>query len=96
MRADGADAKELNPSGLQSSLSADESKYVVHPKFTGFGLGYQRALDRCPVSQQSKLLYIEEQLARLSQQLSNECAFRNRLASIAAMLKRVLIAWRCA
>jgi hypothetical protein len=62
---DGADAKELNPSGLWMLASARPGA-----------------------------LYLEEQLARLPHQFSNVRAFRNSLASIAPMLKRVLVASR--
>ena len=38
------------------------------------------------------LLYLQEQLARLPHQFSDALAFRDSLARIAAMLKRVLVA----
>jgi hypothetical protein len=40
------------------------------------------------------LLYLQEQLARLPYEFSNVRAFRNSLASIAAVFKRVLVASR--
>jgi hypothetical protein len=40
----------------------------------------------------TQLLNLQEQLARLPHQFSNVRAFRNSLASKAAMLKRVLVA----
>jgi len=44
--------------------------------------------------QRHGLLYLQEQLARFPHQFSNVRAFRNSLTSIAAMLKRVLVASR--
>jgi len=39
-------------------------------------------------------LYLKEQLARLPHQFSNALAFRNSLACVAAMFKRILVASR--
>ena len=49
--------------------------------------------DRCLVVA-TLLLYLQEQLACFPHYFSNVRAFRNSLASIAAMLKRVLVASR--
>jgi hypothetical protein len=51
-------------------------------------------LGRIAVGQRPWLLYLKEQLARLPDQFSKVRAFRNSLASIAPMLKRVLVASR--
>jgi hypothetical protein len=64
VRADGADAQELNPSAFECR----------------------------PGAQRRRLLDLQEQLARLPHEFSNLPAFRNSLASMAAMLERVLIA----
>ena len=55
-------------------------------------LGY--LLGRIAVGQRPWLLYLKEQLARLPHQFSKVRALRDSLASIAAMLKRVLVASR--
>ena len=47
-----------------------------------------------PGGQRRRSLYLEEQLARLPHQFSNVPAFRESLASITAMLKRVHVASR--
>jgi hypothetical protein len=94
--ADGADAKEQNPTGLEMLTSAEldysQDRPNFRPKSPPFGLGW--AVDRCPAGQRRRSLYLQEQLARFPYQFSNVRAFRNSLASVAAMLKRVLVASR--
>jgi len=95
-----ADAKELNPAGL----SIPASTQLDHPLDPTTRLSEIRVLwsrlPNCgvprslPGGQRRRSLYLEEQLARLPHQFSNVPAFRNSLASIAAMLKRVLVASR--
>jgi hypothetical protein len=51
-------------------------------------------LGRIAVGQRPWLLYLKEQLARLPHQFSKVRTFRDSLASIAAMLERVLVASR--
>jgi len=65
---------------------------VLTQKMAPAQLGY--LLGRIAVGQRPWLLYLKEQLARLPHQISKVRAFRDRLASIAAMLKRVLVASR--
>ena len=100
VRADGADAKDLNPSGLcvptrstAGSPGRSDPTFVRNPRalVSDAGLRGSRSL---PAGQRRRLLYLEDQLARLPHQFSNVRAFRNSVASIAAMLKRVLVASR--
>src|SRR5262249_24582615 len=81
--------------GLNAAGSPAGSDHIVRPKSACFGLGCRIVGSRSPRGgQRRRSLYLEEQLARLPHQFSNVRAFRNSLASIAAMLKRVLVASR--
>jgi hypothetical protein len=65
-------------------------------EFARFGVGCRigGAADCGLVVSEAGLLYLKEQLPRLPDQFSNARALRKGLASIAAMLKRVLVASR--
>jgi hypothetical protein len=74
--------------------SQDRPTFVRNPRALVSDAGLGGVPDRCPAGQRHRLLYLQEQLARFSHQFSNMRAFRNSLASVAAMLKRVLVASR--
>jgi len=93
-------AKELNPAGLliptptqlDRPLDPDHT-FVRNPRAltSAAELWGSRSLRG---GQRRRSLYPQEQLARFPHQFSNVPAFRNSLASVAAMLKRVLVASR--
>jgi hypothetical protein len=63
VRADGADAKELNPSGLNAGLSAAGSPAGSDHTFARIPRVWSRLLDcgapdRCPAGQRGSLLYL--------------------------------------
>ena len=66
--------------------SATHQAFRMAPAQLGYLVG------RIAVGQRPWLLYLKEQLARLPHQFSNARTFRVSLASIAAVLERVLVA----
>jgi hypothetical protein len=90
-------AKKLNPAG-PSIPASTQLDHLLDPttRLSKIPVLWSRlpdcgAPDRCPAGQRRRSLYLEEQLARLPYQFSNVRAFRNSLASVAAMLKRFLL-----
>ena len=77
---------------MQTLLTVLTQKSATHQAFrmAPAQLGY--LVGRIAVGQRPWLLYLKEQLARLPHQFSNALAFRNSLACVAAMFKRILIA----
>jgi len=72
--------------------SQERHTFVRNPRALVSDAGLGGIPDRCPAGQRHRLLYLQEQLARLPHQFSNARTFRVSLASIAAVLKRVLVA----